>query len=242
VYSFENHYTEVLNKYYTKVFGGRDLNYKKAFDLFADFQIMPKVKSIAFDLGAGSGFYSIPLAKMGYTVFAIDLNNELLSEIRNGRVENIKIINDDILHFEKYSNQRISLVICMTDVISHLNSSNEIGILFNNISGKLGDEGKFLFSYRDQTREKLDTERIIPFYADDELILTTFIDVLPEKLKVFDLIYEKVNGEWITKSSVYWRLRMYSEKIKEILRACNLKIEKELMIKEMTFSLCSKMG
>ena len=240
MYSFEDHYEKVLNKYYTKIFGGRKLNYEKAYELFDYFRLKPNGQLFAFDLGAGSGFYSIPLAEIGYSVVAIDLNNELLNEIRNEHVENLEIINDDILNFHKYSNHGINLITCMTDVISHLNSYTEIEILFKYISEKLTDDGKFVFSYRDQTKEKKDTKRIIPFYADDNLILTTFVDVFPEKLKVFDLVYEKIEGNWITKTSVYWRLRMFSEKIITILEKCQLKIEKEHRIKEMSFYLCSK--
>ena len=39
---------------------------------------------------------------MGYYVFAVDLEDELLHEIEKEKIENIKVIKDDILNFDVY--------------------------------------------------------------------------------------------------------------------------------------------
>jgi len=42
---------------------------------------------------------------MGYYVFAVDLEDELLHEIEKEEINNIKVINDDILNFDVYKKQ-----------------------------------------------------------------------------------------------------------------------------------------
>jgi SAM-dependent methyltransferase len=241
MYLFEKHYEDLLTEYYTRVFGGKDYNYSRAGKILDDFHIAKTENgSIAFDLGSGSGFYSIPLAEKGYKVYATDLNRKLLDEIDTAKYSNIEVINDDILNLDKYTPSKIEIVTCMTDVISHLNDYTEISMLFKKISNNLCDDGIFLFSYRDQTKAKENEERIIPFFSDDSLIMTSFIDVFDDKLRVFDLLYIKMYDKWINKKSMYWRLRMYAEKINEILIQSNFRIERKITINEMTYILCRK--
>jgi SAM-dependent methyltransferase len=241
MYSFEKHYDDLLAEYYSRAFGGKEACYLKADKILDDFDIIKTEKrSIAFDLGSGSGFYSIPLARKGYNVYAIDLSKKLLSEIDTVNYYNIEVINDDILNLDKYSKSTVEIVTCMTDVISHLNSYTEIEILFKKIANNLCDDGIFLFSYRDQTKAKENEERIIPFFSDDTLLMTTFIDVFDDRLRVFDLLYVKMDYKWINKKSMYWRLRMYAKKINELLIRNNFLIERETTINEMTYISCKK--
>jgi 2-polyprenyl-3-methyl-5-hydroxy-6-metoxy-1,4-benzoquinol methylase len=81
MYSFENQYTELLAKYYSRIFCGDEINYQKNKDFFLKFNVPYKNNAIALDLGAGCGFQSFPLAELGCDVIAIDLIKELLNEI-----------------------------------------------------------------------------------------------------------------------------------------------------------------
>jgi len=83
------------------------------------------------------------------------------------------------------------LVLCTTDVISHLTIYREIELLFRKISDCLNDQGKLILSFRDYTIEREDTERVIPFYSDDELIVLTFVEQKEEQINVTDILYEK---------------------------------------------------
>jgi predicted TPR repeat methyltransferase len=238
MYSFEDHYKKILSTHYSRIFGGKNLNYEKTIKLFADFNIKPRINSIAFDLGAGCGFYSIPMARMGYKVKAIDLSNELLEEIRKEKNKNIEVINDDILVFDKYVNDDVDLVVCTTDVISHLNSYDEIKILIKKIPVIIGKRGKFLLSFRDYTKTRNEEDRFIPFYSDEKLIVTTFVEQENIKMKVTDIFYRRENDKWSFTISSYIKLRLYNKKVKAIIKGSGLTIEKEKMESGIIYILC----
>ena len=81
--SIETHYETTLGEVYTWMYGSFDMNYKKYKTLFQEHNIRPSIPNvIAIDLGAGSGFQSIPLANLGYEVHAYDLSYTLLHELK----------------------------------------------------------------------------------------------------------------------------------------------------------------
>ena len=123
MYTFETHYENILAKYYTRVFGGARQNCKQNRKILEAFQIVQGQEKIAFDLGA-SGFFTIPLAQMGFSVHAIDLEPSLLDEIESSKMDlKITTTRSDILLFDTHINTgKIDLVVCTTDVISHFHS------------------------------------------------------------------------------------------------------------------------
>jgi len=78
----KEHYNNVLSDVYTWMSGGFDNGIKENADFFRTYQINPTRSGAAIDLGAGSGFQSIPLARAGFTVTAIDIDKKLLSEMQ----------------------------------------------------------------------------------------------------------------------------------------------------------------
>jgi len=242
MYSFETHYEKLLAKYYTKVFGGREFNYEKNYNILSDFSIKKTNNLLALDLGAGSGFFSIPLAQLGYNVIAIDLAKDLLTEIEaNKKNLNISTICDDLLNFENHTeNKKIDLIISMTDVISHLNSYNEMNSLFSKIYNSLSQSGVVLLSYRDQTNELKGAQRFLPFYSEDNFIMDTFLEYTQESLDVTDIVHIKENLIWNLSTSTYRKVRLYDKRIKELINANNLSISKEKIEKGMTYICCKK--
>jgi hypothetical protein len=63
---YKDHYKNILAENYSWAFGGLESNVKKNFDFFSEQLGRPKLSAQAIDLGAGSGFQSIPLARLGY--------------------------------------------------------------------------------------------------------------------------------------------------------------------------------
>jgi len=74
----EAHYQDVLSGVYSWMLGGFDVQIAKNRSFFENHHIQPKGSGVAVDLGAGCGFQSIPLAEIGYSVTAIDLDDNLL--------------------------------------------------------------------------------------------------------------------------------------------------------------------
>ena len=122
----KEHYDRVLADVYSWMFGGIEGGIQKNQEFFKQHNISPTGSGIAIDLGAGCGFQSIPLAQIGYSVTAIDLNKKLLDELdRHLGEADIKTVEDDLINFEQYLNRQPELVVCMTDTILHLESQTK---------------------------------------------------------------------------------------------------------------------
>jgi len=133
---------------------------------------------------------------------------------------------------------KIDLVVCTTDVISHLHSYDELDDLFRKVSLNIAENGRFLLSYRDQTNELIGTDRFIPFYSDDEIIMTTFAEFFDQHLDVTDIFHIHENGQWKMTASLYQKLRLYDHKVKDLLTRNHLAISNEMVSKGMTYLLC----
>ncbi len=75
------HYNEVLSDVYSWMFGGFESGIQRNTEFINRHKLIPQGSGIAIDLGAGCGFQSIPLARAGYSVNAIDLDAKLLREL-----------------------------------------------------------------------------------------------------------------------------------------------------------------
>ena len=156
--SVEEHYENLLADVYTWLMGGFDNAKEKNSGFFRSKNIKPLSSKVAIDLGAGSGFQSIPLAELGYSVLSIDLSQKLLSELKNNsRNLSITTINDDILNFPQYIKCKCELVVCMTDTITHLKSKEDASAIFQKAFDSLENNGKLILTFRDLSEELLDT-------------------------------------------------------------------------------------
>ena len=85
------------------------------------------------DLGAGSGSQSIPLAKLGFSVTAIDFSTKLLNELKQSAGNlNISVVEDNILNFQNYGKKNSELIVCMGDTITHFEHVNQVEELIAN--------------------------------------------------------------------------------------------------------------
>lgn len=130
----KEHYDEVLSDVYSWMLGGFESGLQRNKEFFNKYQFSPKGTGVAIDLGAGCRFQSIPLAKAGYSVTAIDLSAELLAELKaNLEGLQINIVQGDLIDFDKFINSGAELIVCMTDTIIHLNSKATVSTLFTKI-------------------------------------------------------------------------------------------------------------
>ncbi|MCG8565932.1 MAG: class I SAM-dependent methyltransferase [Desulfobacterales bacterium] len=225
--SVKDHYEGVLSDVYPWMCGGIENGIRRNLQFFRDYQFTPKGSGKAVDLGAGCGFQSIPLARAGYSVTAIDLDAGLLDELKmHSKGLDVTPIQSDLMLFEQFVQSDAELVVCMTDTILHLESKEMVVSLFEKVFAALEDRGRFVITFRDLTVELTDVERFLPVKSDENLIFTCFLEYEAETVKVHDLIYKKVDGEWCLRKGFYRKLRLSKEWIIRQLSACGFtKIE-----------------
>jgi protein-L-isoaspartate O-methyltransferase len=214
----KQHYNEVLSDVYSWVYGGFENGIQRNAEFFNKQKLSPQGSGIAIDLGAGCGFQSIPLAKAGYTVTAIDLEAKLLDELkRNSDDLSITTVQGDLIDFDKDLNSDVELIVCMTDTILHLESREKVASLFAKVFAALEAGGKFIITMRDLTYELTDLDRILPVRSDENIIFTCLLEYEPETVKVHDIVYQKSDGVWKLSKSFYRKLRLSEAWVSEQL-------------------------
>ena len=214
----KTHYDRVLADVYSWMFGGIEGGIQKNREFFKKHNISPTGSGIALDLGAGCGFQSIPLARLGFSVMAIDLNQKLLDELnQNSGEADIKTIEDDLINFDRYLNRQPELVVCMTDTVLHLESKSKVISLFKKVFSALETRGKFVITFRDLSNEISELDRFIPLKSDENTILTCFLEYEPHTVKVHDLVYYRDGNDWQLNKSYYRKLRLSQQWIENSL-------------------------
>lgn len=237
----KKHYDDHLANFYSWMLG--DFNEKK--DEFVAFckqnNIKPTKSKLAIDLGAGSGIQSVALAELGYQVLAIDFNQQLLDELHRNKGElPVEIINKDITEVIDFKNKQAELIVCCGDTISHLAGIEEIEKLITNISGTLTEKGLAVFSFRDYSKPLEDTSRFIPVKNDENRIHTCILEYFEDKVRVTDLLHEKIQNDWQQKVSSYYKVRISTEQITNILTNNGFGILHEEIIRGIVYLVCRK--
>ena len=214
----KEHYENVLSDVYIWMFDGFDNGLKKNTDFFKMHNINPARSGVAIDLGAGCGFQSIPLAKAGFTVTAVDLDAKLLNELESHSAQlPIKIVQGDLVDFDKHTKGNAELIVCMTDTLCHLETKGRVVSLFEKVMASLEESGRFIITFRDLSFELPELDRFISVKSDDDTVFTCFLEYEPETVKVHDLVYRKKDGNWCLFKSYYRKLRLSKEWIDEQL-------------------------
>ena len=220
------HYEKLLAKYYSWISGGRRAKIDENKKFFVDHNIRPLRSGLAFDLGAGCGFQSIPLAYLGYEVVAIDLSSKLLAELKAAATQSqIETVCDDLLNFADYDRGNIELVVCMGDTLTHLESLQKVQELFEKVYSALEIGGRLILSFRDLTFELTALDRFIPVQSNDQTIFTCFLEYEKDIVKVHDIIYEKKGEQWVMKKSYFRKLRISPDWARSYLQSIGFTIE-----------------
>lgn len=216
--SVAEHYDQTLAEIYSWMHGGFNAGIQKNIAFFKPELFAPKSSAIALDLGAGCGFQSIPLAKLGYSIIAIDLNSKLLAELQKhaGNLP-IQLVQDDLLNFGQTVNDNLELVVCMTDTLLHLETKEQVALLFSKVFSALEPGGQFVMSFRDLSKTLEGTDRFLPIRSEKNCILSCFLEYELETVKVYDIIYRYQNANWKLYKSFYHKLRVSQDWVVEQL-------------------------
>jgi SAM-dependent methyltransferase len=206
----KDHYDQQLAAVYSWMVGTPELAIQRNQALFRQFELDSSLKGLGIDLGAGPGFQSIALAKLGFSVVAVDFCAALLSEL-NERAGDLPIrtIHDNILNFSKYIEEQAQVIVCMGDTLTHLESLDSVQSLLLNAESTLASNGKLILTFRDYVFTELQgNQRFIPVRSDDSTIFTCFLEYEKAIVKVHDLLYRKEGDHWVLSVSSYPKLRI----------------------------------
>lgn len=222
----KQHYENLLAKHYSWMFGDFDHQVEKNLNWFEEQGMHPKSSQNAIDLGCGSGFQSIALSSLGFNVTAVDFNRPLLDELKN-HDENgtIEVIQSDILKPENYSHKApFELAVCMGDTLPHLPSKESVFNFFRITYDLLEPDGNLILSFRDYSVELAGIDRFIPVQNDENKIMTVFLEYESDYVFVHDLVYEQNGDFWEFEKSVYKKVRLSANQVKNLLEKADFSV------------------
>lgn len=169
--------------------------------------------------------HSIPLARAGYRVVAIDTSELLLTELSRLAGElSIDIKCGDLMSFPQFLPVGLKprLILCMGDTLTHLEDLDSVRRLARTVAASLETGGRFVATFRDYTRLPRGEARFIPVRSDDDRILTCFLEEHPEHVQVHDIVHERRDGSWTARVSSYRKVRLEPEAARQAFVASGL--------------------
>ena len=209
----QSHYDQFLGPVYSWILGDFEIAEQRNDGFFESINLSPHENGIAVDLGCGPGCQSLPLARRGFNVLAIDFCQELLDELdtRKGNAA-IHTVCDDLTNFRSHMSEPADLIVCMGDTLVHLPDMATVDAVINDVCDSLAPGGKFLYAIRDYVSLMPEgPDRFVPIRASDEKIFTCFLDYKDDVVHVHDILHRRVDGEWQTEISDYLKLRLDGE-------------------------------
>jgi SAM-dependent methyltransferase len=207
--SVADHYRSHLAPVYVWMSGGLDAAIGRGENEIQTVLPDPSQASCAVDLGAGFGMHSIPLARRGCSVLALDTSSHLLEQLQaHAHALPITVVEDDLLEFQRYLDRAADLILCMGDTLTHLPDRASVLKLFALAAASLRPGGTFIATFRDYTHPLIGNGRFIPVKSDADRILTCFLEYATDHIDVHDMLHERFGDTWQLRLSVYRKLRL----------------------------------
>lgn len=165
---------------------------------------------LAVDLGAGTGYQSIPLAERGFDVLAIDSSAAMLETLRRrAGAMGVRTSLADLCTFADELSSDPALVVCMGDTLSHLASVAQADALLELVARRLAPHGTVVLQFRDLTALPEGDARFLPIRSDEERAFTCFLEeVDAEFVRVHDLVFRRKDGALEQSVSSYLKVRL----------------------------------
>ena len=204
--SVVSHYENLLAPIYLWMAGGLEAALVAG---AADVAELLDAPGYAVDLGAGFGMHSIPLARAGFQVLAVDTSSYLLGQLReHGTGLAVETVQADLRDFARYVPRPADLILCMGDTLTHLSSAGNLNLLFRDVAGSLRPGGVFVATFRDYRQLPQGDKRFIPVRSDLRRIHTCFLEQTAERVIVHDIVHEYGADGWSQRVSSYEKLRL----------------------------------
>jgi SAM-dependent methyltransferase len=232
--SVAEHYANHLGPVYVWMAGGFETALESGAEEIEALSLPLIPGAVVLDLGAGFGMHSIPLARRGARVVAIDTSTELLATlVELGGDLPIRVINDDLLAFQSHVTERPSAILCMGDTITHLARIDVVESLLEKASVVLQRGGMFVVSFRDYSAPLAGDQRFVPVRSDDTRILTCFLEYQADAVLVHDVLHDRTADGWRTRVSHYRKLRLSPEWLMTAFQSHGFKVRLEAGMKGM---------
>jgi SAM-dependent methyltransferase len=231
--SVKDHYDSHLARLYTWTSGGAAGPRARFSELLNAHHLVPsRPGSPALDLGAGSGFQTLPLASAGYAVTAVDLSETLLTELSaTATAEQLTvrtILGDLCAVMRDVASSAPELIVCMGDTLTHLDTLTQVEQLLHDAATALAPGGHLLLSFRDyHTSRREGSDRFIPVRSDDNRIFTCFLDYEDTHVAVHDIVHARETTGWKMSLSVYPKLRLDPSRVRTCLQSAGLMLVRD---------------
>ena len=221
----QQHYERLLAQHYLWMMGDFDSRVAAERARLARLVSPAGERRVAVDLGCGPGYQAIALAELGYTVYAVDTSPRLLDEL-SARIGGRAIVPvlGDIRQIDTLCPGRWHVATCMGDTLTHLPSPADVRALFRKLAAQLEPTGAVVLSWRDLSLPREGLDRIIPVRADDAAIMTCFLEYLPDRVLVHDVVSRRTDGGWTTAKGVYPKLRLAHADVASWLREAGFRV------------------
>ena len=222
------HYDELLAAHYSWMVG-QPFEEKAAEQksLLVELGIEAGAHGRAIDLGAGPGYQSAALADLGFSpVIAVDTSKALLDElIAQKGARAIESLHGDLRHLSRYAAaESAEVIVCMGDVLTHLERHDDISMLLRDCFSALKPGGRLVLTFRDLTQEMTGLDRFIPVQSDADRVMVCVLEYEPRTVLVHDLIHTRNGTGWRLDKSCYRKLRLAPKDVTRTLRELGFEI------------------
>lgn len=237
----KRHYESMLAEHYSWFMGGFEENAARSEALFDELDIAPRLSDKAVDLGCGSGFQAIPLARRGFSVFGLDMSAQLLGEMAQ-RAEGLAVqaVEGDFRNCAQLLSTPVELATCMGDTLSHLKSHAEVETLMAQVYRGLEPGGRLLLTFRDQTAALGGPDRFLSLRSDESRIFTCFLEYGEDHLDVTDLLHLRQGDGWELISSQYRKVRLTAAQVEKYCRRAGFAVLESRMERGLVTLLAEK--
>jgi len=222
----KDHYDAFLGSVYSWILGDFDTAARRSANFFDSIDLKAQAGAVAVDLGCGPGCQSLPLARLGFDVLAVDFCQALLDEL-SCRADGLRVraVCDDLAAFRSHMSEPAELIVCMGDTLVHLPDEDAVLSVLSDVCQSLSPGGQFIYAIRDYfSNVPQGADRFIPIRSSEDQVFTCFLDYRDTTVHVHDILQRKVGSEWHMTISDYPKLRLHSETIDRQLERGGLRM------------------
>jgi 2-polyprenyl-3-methyl-5-hydroxy-6-metoxy-1,4-benzoquinol methylase len=213
--TYYEHYEKLPAPVYTWMAGGAEAAFTRAERELADIGPLSSSVKSAVDPGAGFGTHSIPLARSGCRVLAVDTSAILLRELAaQAKGPPVSLAQDDLLDFSRHLTGTPEVVLCLGDTLPHLQEYSSVTTLITSVADCLSHGGRFVITLRDYSKALAGIDRFIPVMSDNARILTCFLEYAGDRILVHDILHELHEGTWTMHASACRKLRLQPHRVR----------------------------